>query len=154
VSQLRDFVRTTRPAASAWLQSASNGHAFQTADYVLGEEELGTLVQAVLGLRAPQPAPYLWQLEVLARSSDGPWIYAVPDEATKRLADLPQESLSTAAGYVLDVEEADLPPEARSGSATRPSRVSWWCDEVLSWVCPFAREARSHSEGLFLIVSP
>lgn len=138
---------------AAWLQSSSSGHTFHAAEWVIGEEELGTLVQAVLGLRPPEPAPLGWQLESLSRSDNGPWVYVVPDEATKRLADLPDASLSSAAAHVLDVEEADLPPPARSGPTTRPSRVSWWRDEVLSWVCPFAREAKAHGEGLYLIVS-
>jgi hypothetical protein len=153
VSQLRDLVRTTRPALSAWLQSPSPQHAFDVADSIVGEEELGTLVQAVLGLRPPQPAPLGWQLECLSTSDNGPLVYVVPDEATKRLADFPEASLSSAAEYVLDIEEADLPPQARSGPTTRPGRVSWWRDEVLSWVCPFAREAQSQGHSLFLIVS-
>jgi hypothetical protein len=89
----------------------------------------------------------------LSTSDNGPLVYVVPDEATKRLADFPAASLSTAAAYVLDVEEADLPPQARSGPMTRPGRVSWWSDEVLAWVCPFARETQAHGESLFLIAS-
>jgi hypothetical protein len=153
VSQLRYLVRATRPAVSAWLQSPSSPHAFEAADSIVDEEELGTLVQAVLGLRAPEPAPLGWQMECLSKSDDGPWVYVVQDEATKRLAELPEAALSDAAAYLLDVEESDLPPQARSGPPTRQSRVSWWHAEVLSWVCPFAREARSHGESLFLVVS-
>jgi hypothetical protein len=138
---------------SAWLQSPSSQHAFRTADAIVGEEELCTLVQAVLGLKTPQPASLGWQMECTSKADDGPWVYVVPDEATKRLAELPEASLSNAASYVLDVEESNLPPQARSGPATSQSRVSWWHDEVLSWVCPFAREARSQGESVFLIVS-
>jgi hypothetical protein len=155
VSQLRALVRATRPAVTAWLQSsASQGaHPFQRADYVIGEEDLATLAQAVLGQRAPQSASYGWPLDFLSRSDKGPWVYAVPDAATARLADLPEASRQSAADYLLDVEEADLAPQARSGPATRPARVSWWRDEVLPWACSFAQEARSHDETLFLIVS-
>ena len=155
MSQLRYLVRTTRPTISAWLQSQSeSARAFPAADDVIAEDDLATIVQAVLELRAPEPAPDLWQLECLSASLEGPWIYVLPDAATARLADLPEASFSAAAGYLIDVEEADLAIQARSGPATRPTRVSWWHEEVLSWVCPFAREARSHGESLFLIVEP
>jgi hypothetical protein len=150
MSQLREFVRSTRPAITAWLGSSSSEHPFRAAEWIVGEDELGILVQAVLGLRPTASAPF--ELECLSIDKNGPWVHVVPDEATKRLAELPEASLSDAAAHVLDTEEADLLPQARSGPATRPSRVSWWRDE-LSRVCPFARNALAHGESLFLIVS-
>jgi len=93
-----------------------------------------------------------WQLESLSRSDNGPWVYVIPDEATKRLADLPDASLSNAAAHVLDVEEADLPPQARSGPATRPSRVSWWRDDLVTaqHVLELARSAKN----IWMVRSP
>lgn len=158
MSILRTLVLSDRPAVAAWLEAQEHLSAagarppFQSADFILGEDELETLVQAILGVPKPARAYEGWLLESLSSEAGDLSVYVVPDEATKRLAELSEASFAAAASYVVDVEEADLTPAARSRGDVLAERTSWWVTEVLSSMVPLARKARGEGQSLFLVV--
>lgn len=122
-------------------------HSFPVADFVIGDEDLAIVAQGVLGLQERHELQLAFD-----GGSQGPWVLQLPDEVTARLAAIQDAALTNAAAWLLETEESDLAPAARSSHATRPSRVDGW-EQLLRQLRPFAQEALAHRESVFLLVT-
>jgi hypothetical protein len=119
---------------------------FPVFECVLDEEELALIEGAVLGTARRNLGDLT---PVLTASENGPWVWGIADEAVKRLALLPPDGTTNAASYLLEYEEGDLSPQARSGGAVRAERVEFW-RETLDDLRPFCAAAVQRGESVFL----
>jgi hypothetical protein len=81
--------------------------------------------------------------EALPAAEGGPWLFAIPDEVTRRLADLAEAERRTVAAEWGNTEEWAIDPEDLALFAT-----------VIDALCAVARRARSCGSSLYAWVSP
>lgn len=146
MAQIFELFRATEPALRSWIERRAYPLPFDVSDCVQSAEDLMLIQGAVLGAPRGHDAD---AEPIFCASSDGPWLWALAGEATRRLASLGQEATAGAAVYVLDYEESDLSPQARSTGASRAERIAFWA-ATLSDLRPFCAAALERQESIYL----